>query len=240
VAGRRSVLPERHSVLERSAASRCAAVMAAHLPLRLRAVSPETELDSALRKVVLHPPAVPTAAALARLQAGWAAPKVLVLHRASAREPARSSAGFAVRARRLAEPAVSSAQAAEAPQQEVAASDATEGAQEVAALGEVEAPRLAVASVGVALLPEAVPQQEAWDAAAVPLPGAVLREVPGVPAVEPRAARPSAVPWVFRRDQALPWPVPQPAVRFARAMQGMQIALPSALSWQAVRDEVLS
>jgi hypothetical protein len=149
---------------------------------------------SALRKVVLHPPAVPTAAALARLQAGWAAPKVLVLHRASA----RSSAGFAVRARRLAEPAVSAAQAAEAP------------------------------------------QQEAWDAAAVPLPGAVLRAVPGVPAVEPRAARPSAVPWVFRRDQALPWPAPQPAVRFARAMQCMQIALPSALSWQAVRDEVLS
>jgi hypothetical protein len=238
-------------VPECSAASRCAAVMAAHLPLRLPAVSPETALDSAalhrraaalksaarrqvgsaLRKVVvLHPPAVPTAAALelAPLQAGRAAPKVLVLHRASAREPARSSAEFAAR------------DAAAILQQEVAASDVTEGAQEVAALGEAEAPRLAVASVGVALLPEAVPQQEAWDAAAVPLPGAVLRAVPDVPVAEPRAARPSAVPWVFRRDQALPWPAPQPAVRFARAMQCLQIALPSALSWQAVRDEVLS
>ena len=61
---------------------------------------------------------------------------------------------------------------------------------------------------------------------AVPLRGAVLRAAPDAQVAEPRAARPSAAPWVFRRDQALPWPAPQPAVRFARAMQCLQIALP--------------
>ena len=86
----------------------------------------------------------------------------------------------------------------------------------------------------------AEPQQEARDAAAVPPRGAVLRAAPDVQVAEPRAARPSAVPWVFRRDQALPWPAPRPPARSARAMHCLRIALPSALSWQAVGDEVLS
>jgi hypothetical protein len=85
----------------------------------------------------------------------------------------------------------------------------------------VEARQQAAAWVGVA-----VPQQEAQVAAAVPLRGAVLREVPDVPVAEPRAARPSGVPWVFRRGQPLPWPAPQPAVRFARTMHCLRIALP--------------
>ena len=69
------------------------------------------------------------------------------------------------------------------------------------------------------------PHQDRYDVpddAVLPIPDAV----PDARAAEPRAARPSAVPWVFRRDQALPWPAPQPAVRFARAMQCLQIALP--------------
>ena len=164
-------------------------------------------------------------------------------------EGARSSAEFAVRARRLAGPVVLAAQAAlpleaawdavEAPPK--AERDAAQvPPREVVAWAEAEARQQAVARVGAAALPpEAVLQQEARDAAA-PRREAVLRAVPDAPAAEPRAARPSAVPWVFRRDQALPWPAPQPAVRFARAMQSLRIALPSALSWQAVRDEVLS
>jgi hypothetical protein len=128
--------------------------------------------------------------------------------------------------------------AAVVPQQVAVAWDAAVAPQqEVAAWDVAEAPRQAVAWVGAAALPpEAVRQLEARDAAAVQRRGAV----PDVRVAEPRAARPSAVPWVFRRDQALPWPAPQPAVRFVPAMQCLQIALPSALSWQAVRDEVLS
>ena len=242
--------------------------------LRLRAVSPETGLDSvALRRkaaalhpaarrrvewvlpkvLVFRPLAARTAAALesALLQAGWAAPEAIVWRPAAVREMARFSAEFAARARHLAGPVVSAGQAAappleepaacgapEAPQpaerdaaevsqQEVAAWDVAEGAQEVAARDEAEAPQPAVAWVGVAALPpEAVRQQEARGAAAVPLRGAVLRAVPDARVVEPRAAHPSAVLWVFRRDQALPWPAPQPAVRFARALPCLRIALP--------------
>jgi hypothetical protein len=124
--------------------------------------------------------------------------------------------------------------AEEVPQQEVAVWDVAEGARVVAALAEAVVPQPAVAWVGAAALPP-----EARDAAVVLLRGAVLRAVPDARVVEPRAG-PLAAPWVFRRDQALPWPAPQPAVRFARAMQGLRIALPSAQSWQAVRGEVVS
>ena len=110
--------------------------------------------------------------------------------------------------------------AAEAPQRVAMAWDAAEAPQqEAAARGAVEVPRpeaVARAWVGE----EAVRQQEARDAAAVPLRGAV----PDARVVEPRAAGPLEGPWVFRRDQALPWPAPQPAVRFARAMPCLQIA----------------
>jgi hypothetical protein len=153
----------------------------------------------------------------------------LVLPAASAQqEPALPLEESAARARRLAVPAawdaVEAAQPAgpdveEVPQQEVAVLDVAEGAR---------------AAPGEAVLPP-----EARDAAAVPLRGAVLRAVPDARAVEPRAA-PSAAPWVFHRDRVLPWPAPQPAERFARAMQGLRIALPSAQSWQAVGGEVVS
>ena len=83
--------------------------------------------------------------------------------------------------------------ALEAPQP--AERDAAEvSQQEVAARDEAEAPQPAVAWVGAAALPpEAVRQQEARGAAAVPLRGAVLQAVPDAPVVEPRAAHPSAV-----------------------------------------------
>jgi hypothetical protein len=192
--------------------------------------------------VVLLPLAERPAAALesALLQAVWAAPQVTVWRRAAVRQMARPSAEFAARARRLAGPVVSAGQAAALPLEEPAAWGAVEapqGAERDAA----EVLRQAVAWAGVAALPpEAVRQQEGRDAAAVPLRGAVLRAALDVQVAEPRAARPSAAPWVFRRDQALPWPAPQPGVRPARAMHCLQIALPSALSWQAVGDEVLS
>jgi hypothetical protein len=122
-------------------------------------------------------------------------------------------------------PAASAQQEPALPLEESAAWDAAEPQQEAVARGVVEVPRpeeVARAWVGE----EAVRQLGARDAAAVPLRGAVLREVPDVRVAEPRAAGPLEVPWVFRRDQALPWPAPQPAVRFARAMQCLQIALP--------------
>ena len=132
-----------------------------------------------------------------------------------------------MRARRLAGPVVLAAQvalplaaawdaveaplkaerdAAQVPPQEVVAWDVAEGAQEVAAWAEAEEPQQEVAWVGAAVRrPEAV-RQGAWGAPAAPLRGA-----------QP-SAPPSAAPWVFRRDQALPWPAPSPAARFARAM----------------------
>jgi hypothetical protein len=215
------------------------------------------------KELALRPLVVRTVAALesALLQAAWAAPQVIVWRPAAVREMVRPSAGLTVRAGPVVSTALESAppleepaawgaveapqraerEAAEVPQRAVAAWGEAEGAQAVAARGEAEAPQQAVAWAGAAgLPPEAVRQQEARDGAAVPRRGAALRAVPDVRVAEPRAARPSAVLWVFRRDQALPWPAPQPAVRFARAMQCLQIARPSALSWQAVRDEVLS
>jgi hypothetical protein len=166
----------------------------------------------------------------------------LVLPAASAQqEPALPLEESAARARRLAAAAWDAVEAPrpagpdveEVPQQEVAVLDVAEGAR--AAPGEAVVPQpAAVVWVGAAVLPP-----EARDAVAVPLRGAALRAVPDARVVEPRAG-PSAAPWVFRRDQALPWPAPQPAVWFARAMRGLRIASPSAQSWQAVRDEVVS
>jgi hypothetical protein len=81
-------------------------------------------VGSAIPKVlVLCPLAVRTAAALesALLQAGWATPEAIVWRPAAVREMARSSAEVAVRARRLAGPVVSAAQAAALPLEEPAA-----------------------------------------------------------------------------------------------------------------------
>ena len=155
-------------------------------------------------------------------------------------EMGRFSAEVAARARRLAEPGASAERAAALPPGEPVASDAGVAPrqaaawdvaeapqQEVAASAEAAEPQLAVAWVGAAVLrPEAARQPEARDAAAVLLRVAVLREAPDVRVVEPRAAGPSGAPWVFHRGQALPWPAPKPAVRFARAMQCLRIAWP--------------
>jgi len=161
----------------------------------------------------------------ALLQAGRAAPEAIVWRPAAVREMARSSAEFAVRARRLAGPVVSAAQAA-LPLEERAEWDAVEAPQQVAVARDAAVVPQPEAVARAWVGEEAVRQQEARDAAAVPLRGAVLRAVQDVRVAEPRAARPSAVLWVFRRDQALPWPAPQPAERFARAMQCLRIALP--------------
>jgi hypothetical protein len=158
---------------------------------------------------------------------------------------ARFSAEVAVRARRLAEPVASAERAAALPPGEPVASDAVVAPRQAAAWDVAEAPQQEVAWVGAAVLRPEAPQQEvaasaeaaepqqvAWVGAAVLRPEAVLlrvavlREAPDVRVAEPRAARPSAVPWVFRRGQALPWPAPQPAVRFAHAMQCLRIAWP--------------
>jgi hypothetical protein len=237
------------------------ALTALAIALRLLAVRTAAALGSARLQaewalmalaIALRPPVAGRPVAefesAASLQAVASHPVV-----ASVPERARSSAELAGWARRSAGPVVSVARAAlpleepaasdavEAPQQVAVAWDAAEVLQqEVAALGEVAAPRRAVAWAGVALPPEAERQQEGRDAAAVPLRGAVLRAALDVQGAEPRAARPSAVLWVFRRDQALPWPAPQPPARSARAMHCLQIALPSAQSWQAVGDEVWS
>jgi hypothetical protein len=85
------------------------------------------------------------------------------------------------------------------------------------------------------------PQQEVQDGEAGQDAEVLQPEVPGGPAAElPSVERPSAVAWAFRRDQVLPWPEPQPVVRFARATTCLPIAAPSARWWQAATNEVLS
>ena len=169
----------RHSAPECPAACRCAAVTAAYPPLRLREVLPETELDSrALRQRAALDSA-------ARRRAGSAIPKVLVLRplavrTAAALESALLQAGWAAPEAIVWRPA--------------AVREMARFSAEFAARDEAEAPQPAVAWVGAAALPpEAVRQQEARGAAAVPLRGAVLQAVPDAPVVEPRAAHPSAV-----------------------------------------------
>jgi hypothetical protein len=85
------------------------------------------------------------------------------------------------------------------------------------------------------------PQQEVRDGEAGRQPAArdaegLQPEAPGGPAAE----LPSVAAWVFRRDQVLPWPEPQPVARFARARACLQIAAPSERWWQAAANEVLS
>jgi hypothetical protein len=80
--------------------------------------------------------------------------------------------------------------------------------------GEVVLQREAAERAGAVVL-----QREAAERDAV----AVLpRVAPG--GQEPQGALPSAL--AFRRDQALPWPVPRPVAQFARAMQRLRIAWP--------------
>jgi hypothetical protein len=102
---------------------------------------------------------------------------------------------------------------------------AAEEAVAAAARGAAEAPQqAAVARAGVAERQQAA--VAARDAAAGVLRRAAA--VPGAQGALQRAALPSAPlsASAFRRDQALPWPGPQPAARFARAMQRLRIAWP--------------
>jgi hypothetical protein len=95
----------------------------------------------------------------------------------------------------------------------------------------VEAPPQAAAVPGAV-----AGQQQAAQDVEVLLPGA-----PGEQAAElPSAVLPWAAAWVFRRDRALPWPVPQPMARFAHAMASLQIASPTERWWRAATNEVLS
>jgi hypothetical protein len=138
-----------------------------------------------------------------------------------------------VQARRLAGPAASAEQAAELPPGEPLARDATVVPQQAAGAAwdaAAEPQQEAAARVGAAVpqqaaepagVEAAVRQREARGAAAL-LRGAA----PDVRVVRRRAALPSAVPWVFRRDQAPPWPAPQPAGQLARAMERSRIATP--------------
>jgi len=152
----------------------------------------------------------------ARPQAGWAR-SAIPWRPAAVRGVACSSAQGAARGRHLAGPEPLVEQAPALPR-EAAAWDVVE---EPAARHAV-VPRQAVAWAGAAgLRPEAV-RQEARDAPAV-LRGAQPLALPS--AVQPLVL-PLAAPWVCRRDQALPWPAPQPAARSARAIACLQIALP--------------
>jgi hypothetical protein len=155
------------------------------------------------------------------------------LARFSAAAPGQQGRGLAGSAR----PVVSAQQAA-APRP--AARDAAAGWQPAAArVGRVaqqwEAPvaeterKREVPAAAAALLSES-PSVPLWE-----LPLVQLWELPSARLSVLPWALPSAAPWVF-----LLAPVRQPAARFARGMQGLQIASPSELSWQAARDEVLS
>jgi hypothetical protein len=129
-------------------------------------------------------------------------------------------------ARRLAGPAA----AAELPQGEPVARDATVVPQQAAGAAAwdaaAEPQQEAAARVGAAVPQQAaaVRQREARGAAA----GALLQgaAAPDVRVVQRRAALPSAAPWVFRRGQPPPWPAPQPAGQLARAMERSRIATP--------------
>jgi hypothetical protein len=147
---------------------------------------------------------------------------------------ARSSAEAAAWASGSAQQAPSAQQAAALPPGEPVASvqravvprpaaghapGARRQAAQVAASVGAEAPlRVAVAQAGVA--------------AEVRLPAEAPDVVVQLPAVQRRAALPSAAAWAFPRDQPLPWPAPQPAARFARtklfahAKERRRIALP--------------
>jgi hypothetical protein len=125
-----------------------------------------------------------------------------------------------------------SAQPAVARQpEEPAARDAV-----VAARGAAEVPQRAAEAPGAA----PGPQQAVQDAAAAQDAEVLQPGVPGALAELLSGGLPSAAVWAFRRDQALPWPEPQPLARFAPAMACLQIAAPSERWWQAATNEVLS
>jgi hypothetical protein len=133
--------------------------------------------------------------------------------------------------------------AAQAQQQGAAASvlDAAQVQQREAAAWVLDAvgvrqPEVAAASDAGEEPQPAAAQPEVSDAEAVPLPAGARVAVWGAAAAprlavraasvasQPAAARPSAAPWVFRRDRVLPWPVRRRAARSAHAMRTSQAA----------------
>jgi hypothetical protein len=164
---------------------------------------------------VLQPPAARACRAQARLQPGAAAQLAVLQPRAAswrAAVPAASPDEAAEAVRQPEAPAV-----AEEPRQGVEAQQggAVAERQPAAARAAAGVQRRAVAVVQdeatAALQPEVVP-----DAAGV----VRQREAPDVPA----AARPSAVPWVCRRDRLRPWLGQARAAHPAHAMRGWRIA----------------
>jgi hypothetical protein len=135
-----------------------------------------------------------------------------------------------------AKPEPSAPQAAAVPRVETAAWDAARAPQQVAQDAAGVPPRVA-AAWAVAAVPQRV--AEVWAVAEVLQP-----EVAGWAAAEqrqeaalasaavprrvalPSVGLPSAAAWACRRDRVLPSPVPQPAARFAHAMERPRIALP--------------
>jgi hypothetical protein len=89
-----------------------------------------------------------------------------------------------------------------------------------------DAERLPGVAPDAELLPGVTPDAAAQRVAV--LDAEALRAV--APDVEPlqegRGAGALPLALVFRRDQALPWLVPSPSARFARAMAGLRVALP--------------
>ena len=107
----------------------------------------------------------------------------------------------------------------------------------------VEVQRLAAEVSGAAAQQQAVavPDGVAQQPAVVVVPDGVAEPLM---VADREASRPaadlSAVPWVFRRAQALPSPVRQRVERSAHALRMSQAASPSERSWQAARGEDLS
>jgi hypothetical protein len=134
-----------------------------------------------------------------------------------------------VQAWRLAGPALSAELAAARPRGEPVARDAVVVPQrEAVAWDAAEEPRQEAAAWVEAAVPRqvaaAVRQREGRGAAEVLLQVAA----PDVRVVQRWAALPSAVLWAFLRDQVRrpARPAPQPAARFARAMERLRIASP--------------
>jgi hypothetical protein len=174
-------------------------------------------------------PEVARSASLARPSAGAVRPGRPAQQLAGSGASAQPAA-----ARRLEEPAAQDA--AVLPEAAVAAWAAAEVLQQAAEPpGVAAAPQREVPDAVAGRRPAAPDAEVVRQLAARDAEGR-QREVRGGPAAE----LPLAVAWVFHRDQVLPWPGPQPAARFARAMACLQIAAPSERWWQAATNEVLS
>jgi hypothetical protein len=129
--------------------------------------------------------------------------------------------------------------AAEEPRQVAVRDEAAAVPQPAAERAAAVVQRQAAARVAAGVLRQAAVQAavaERQPEAAPGGAGVLLRGARG----EPLAARPSAAAWAAPLCLQVARLAPSAAARFARAMRGLRIALPSERSWQAARDEVLS